>query len=380
MRIFGSERMGGMLQRLGLKEGEAIIHPWINRALEKAQKKVEARNFDTRKNVLKYDDVMNNQRREVNAQRREFMRADDVSETVTEMRSDIIADLVARRIPEKAYAEQWETDALADDLRRILNLDLPVAEWGREEGMDETGIRERIEAAVDASMAAKAANIGPELMRYVEKSMQLQTLDAVWKEHPLALDHLRQGIGLRAYGQRDPLNEYKSEAFSLFNAMLGELKERVTTMLSRVELGQAPEPAPTPFNFLNYSDPAAGTPYAGGDVMLEERPLIGASCALVAGAMWVAPTATGAISTPAPKAAVFTNGDYVDDEEFEEAQNVITTLVDGGVTVSEFTGITAEAFTEALVGTDVLVIPELENEGEPPTGATPSASWRSSTR
>ena len=277
MRIFGSDRMGGMLQKLGLKDGEAIIHPWINKALEKAQKKVEARNFDTRKNVLKYDDVMNNQRREVYAQRREFMRAEDVSETVAEMRSDIVANLVARRIPEKAYAEQWETDALADDLRRIRNLDLPVAEWGREEGIDETGIRERIEAAVDASMATRAANIGPELMRYVEKNMLLQTLDAVWKEHLLALDHLRQGIGLRAYGQRDPLNEYKSEAFGLFNAMLDELKERVTSSLSRVELGQAPEPAPTPFSFLNYSDPAASAPYAGGDVMLEERPLIGTS-------------------------------------------------------------------------------------------------------
>ena len=277
MRIFGSDRMGGMLQKLGLKDGEAIIHPWINRALEKAQKKVEARNFDTRKNVLKYDDVMNNQRREVYAQRREFMNADDVSQTVTEMRGDIIADLVARRIPEKAYAEQWETAELADDVKRLLNLDLPIAEWGREEGMDETGIRERLEAAVDAHMASKAANIGPELMRYIEKSMLLQTLDAVWKEHLLALDHLRQGIGLRAYGQRDPLNEYKAEAFNLFNAMLGELKERVTSSLSRVEMAPPPEPEPLPFSFLNYSDPAGGAPYSGGDVMVEERPRLAAA-------------------------------------------------------------------------------------------------------
>jgi len=276
MRIFGSDRMGGMLQKLGLKEGEAIVHPWINKALEKAQKKVEARNFDTRKNVLKYDDVMNNQRREVYAQRREFMRADDVSETVQEMRAEVVANLVARRIPEKAYAEQWETEALADDLRRLLNLDLPIVEWGREEGIDETGIRERIEAAAAAQMAAKVANLGPDLMRYVEKSLLLQMLDAVWKEHLLALDHLRQGIGLRAYGQRDPLNEYKSEAFGLFNAMLDELKERVTTMLARVELGpEAPlEPVfqPTPQQSLQYSDPAASAPYAGGDVLEAERP------------------------------------------------------------------------------------------------------------
>jgi len=276
MRIFGSDRMGGMLQKLGLKDGEAIVHPWINKALEKAQKKVEARNFDTRKNVLKYDDVMNNQRREVYAQRREFMRAEDVSETVQEMRAEVVSNLVARRIPERAYAEQWETEALADDLRRLLNLDLPVVEWGREEGIDETGIRERIEAASAAQMAAKAANLGPELMRFVEKSLLLQMLDAVWKEHLLALDHLRQGIGLRAYGQRDPLNEYKSEAFGLFNAMLDELKERVTSMLARVELG--PEAPPQPLfqpmaqQTLQYSDPAASAPYAGGDVLEAERP------------------------------------------------------------------------------------------------------------
>jgi len=278
MRIFGSDRMGGMLQRLGLKEGEAIVHPWINRALEKAQKKVEARNFDMRKNVLKYDDVMSNQRREVYAQRREFMRADDVAETVGEMRAEMISNIVARRIPEKAYAEQWQTAELAEDVKRLLNLDLPIVEWGREEGMDETGIRERIEAAVDQSMAAKAANFGPELMRFVEKNLLLQVLDAVWKEHLLALDHLRQGIGLRAYGQRDPLNEYKSEAFALFNAMLDELKERVTAMLSRVEIG--PEAPPEPFfqppapptTTFSYSDPAASAPYAGGDVLEAERP------------------------------------------------------------------------------------------------------------
>jgi preprotein translocase subunit SecA len=240
MRIFGSDRMGGMLQRLGLKDGEAIVHPWINKALEKAQKKVEARNFDTRKNVLKYDDVMNAQRKEVYAQRKEFMKASDVAETTAEMRAEVTAAMVERRVPEKAFHEQWELAELQEDVRRVLNVDLPVAEWGREDGIDETHLRERVQNAADALMAAKAANMGVELMRFIEKSLLLQVLDAVWKEHLYALDHLRQGIGLRAYGQRDPLNEYKAEAFALFNAMLDELKERVTMMLARVEL--APEP------------------------------------------------------------------------------------------------------------------------------------------
>jgi len=204
------------------------------------------------------------------------MQADDVSETVEEMRAEVVANLVARHIPEKAYAEQWETQQLADEVRRLLNLDLPIVDWGREEGMDETGIRERIEAAVAAQMIAKAAVLGPALMRHVEKTFLLQMLDSVWKEHLLALDHLRQGIGLRAYGQRDPLNEYKSEAFALFNAMLDELKERVTAMLARVQLGEEPPPVqafqPLMQPGLQYSDPAREAQYAGGDVMEAERP------------------------------------------------------------------------------------------------------------
>ena len=245
MRIFGSDRMGGMLQRLGLKDGEAIVHPWINKALEKAQKKVEARNFDTRKNVLKYDDVMNAQRKEVYAQRKEFMKLEDVAETVAEMRGEVLETMVSRRIPEKAFHEQWELKELAEDVRRVMNVELPIEDWGKEEGIDETHLRERIEQEADRIMAAKAANFGPDLMRFIEKSLLIQVLDAVWKEHLYALDHLRQGIGLRVYGQRDPLNEYKSEAFALFNAMLDELKERVTSMLARVELGADPPPMPT---------------------------------------------------------------------------------------------------------------------------------------
>jgi preprotein translocase subunit SecA len=263
MRIFGSERMGGMLQRLGLKEGEAIVHPWINKALEKAQKKVEARNFDMRKNVLKYDDVMNDQRKEVYAQRREFMRAAEVSEIVGDMRAEIIQSLVARRIPAKAFAEQWETAELAEDVRRTFGLDLPVADWGREEGIDEEAIRDRLQAATDALMAAKADRTGAELMRHVEKSFLIQLLDQVWKEHLLALDHLRQGIGLRAFGQRDPLNEYKSEAFALFNAMLDELKEKVTTVLARFELSAEPPPPPPPPRMVE-QHPAPAMALSGG--------------------------------------------------------------------------------------------------------------------
>ena len=246
MRIFGSDRMGGMLQRLGLKDGEAIVHPWINKALEKAQKKVEARNFDTRKNVLKYDDVMNSQRKEVYAQRKEFMKLTDVADTVAEMREEVLALMVAARVPEKAFSEQWQLAELTADVSRVFNLTLPIEDWGKEEGIDETHLRERIERAVDEMMAAKAANMGPDLMRFIEKSLLIQTLDAVWKEHLYALDHLRQGIGLRAYGQRDPLNEYKSEAFTLFNGMLVELKERVTSLLARVELAPERPLAPPP--------------------------------------------------------------------------------------------------------------------------------------
>ena len=244
MRIFGSDRMGGLLQKLGLKPGEAIVHPWINRALEKAQKKVEARNFDTRKNVLKYDDVMNSQRKEVYGQRREFMLAADVSETVADMRAEVIDAAVARRVPPKAFAEQWEADALAEDCRRLLNLDLPVVAWAAEDGIDEEGIRERITAAADAHAVGKAAEFGPDLTRFVEKQIMLQTLDAVWKEHLLVLDQLRQGIHLRSYGQRDPLNEYKSEAFALFNAMLDDLKQRMTATVTGLQLQAEPPPPP----------------------------------------------------------------------------------------------------------------------------------------
>ncbi len=241
MRIFGSERMDTMLRKLGLQEGEAIVHSWINKALEKAQQKVEARNFDIRKNLLKYDDVMNDQRKVIYDQRKEIMSASDVSEVCADMRSEVVVDLVSRFVPEKAYAEQWELDPLEMEVARIFRLDLPINEWGKEEGIADEEIRERIEAAVERRMAERAANYGVDIWRMVEKSLVLQVLDQVWKEHLLSLDHLRQGIGLRAYAQRDPLNEYKREAFDMFELMLANLREQVTMMLAHIELQVQPD-------------------------------------------------------------------------------------------------------------------------------------------
>ncbi|RIK87796.1 MAG: preprotein translocase subunit SecA [Hyphomicrobiales bacterium] len=246
MRIFGSERMDGMLQKLGLKEDEAIIHPWINKALEKAQKKVEARNFDIRKNLLKYDDVMNDQRKVVFEQRIELMDGDNLGDTVAEMRRDVIEDLVVKHIPETAYAEQWDMEGLKEGVRAYLNLDLPVEEWALEEGIDEEQIRERISEAAEAAARDRAERFGPDIMAYVEKSIVLQTLDHLWREHLVNLDHLRSVVGFRGYAQRDPLNEYKGEAFELFQTMLGNLRQAVTAQLMRVELVREAAEAPPP--------------------------------------------------------------------------------------------------------------------------------------
>ena len=236
LRIFGSERMDGMLQKLGLEKGEAIVHRWINKALEKAQQKVEARNFEIRKNLLKFDDVMNEQRKVIYEQRRDVMNASDVSDTILDIRSNVITNIVSKCIPEKSYAEQWEVNSLHEEVLRIFGLDLPIQNWASEEGVAESEIYDRIATAVDNKMTTKSESWGVEIIKEVEKSLLLQVLDQVWKEHLLSLDHLRQGIGLRAYAQQDPLNEYKSEAFEMFNQMLNELDERITTILSNIEL------------------------------------------------------------------------------------------------------------------------------------------------
>jgi preprotein translocase subunit SecA len=263
MRIFGSDRMDGMLRKLGLEEGEAIVHPWINKALERAQSKVEARNFDARKNILKYDDVMNDQRKVVFEQRIELMQEDDLSETARDMRHQVIDDLVAKHIPEKAYAEQWDVDGLKDEVQRIFGLDLPVPDWAAEEGIAEEEIRERLIREADSAAAKKVAEIGPDMMRHIEKAVLLQTLDNMWREHLVTLEHLRQVIGLRGFGQRDPLNEYKTEGFEMFETMLANLREEVTGHLMRVNVETAPseaelEMAELPEMTAHHLDPLTG--------------------------------------------------------------------------------------------------------------------------
>ncbi|QHI95238.1 preprotein translocase subunit SecA [Aristophania vespae] len=249
IRIFGTHRMGGMMQKMGLKEGEAIIHPWLNRALEKAQKKVEARNFDMRKNTLKYDDVMNDQRREVYAQRREYMASDDLSPIIKDLRRYVIEELVQDHIPEKSFPEAWDMKGLHQEIMRVLDLDLPVEEWSHEDGIDEEHMIDRIEAEAVKAHATRSALMGPDMMRMVEKHVLLTSFDSAWKEHLHALDQLRQGIGLRAYGQRDPLNEYKHEAFQMFKFMLSEMRLRTVQTLSRIQtVSEAPQTPEFPAN------------------------------------------------------------------------------------------------------------------------------------
>ncbi|HEV7305803.1 preprotein translocase subunit SecA [Ensifer sp.] len=278
MRIFGSDRMDSMLQKLGLKDGEAIVHPWINKALERAQKKVEARNFDIRKNLLKYDDVLNDQRKVIFEQRIELMDAESVTETVTDMRTEVVDDMVTKRIPAKAYAEQWDVEGLKADVQQYLNLELPVVEWAAEEGIDENDIRERVMAAAEKEAADRAERFGPEIMQYVERSVVLQTLDHLWREHIVNLDHLRSVVGFRGYAQRDPLQEYKSEAFELFQTLLGNLRQAVTAQLMRVELvreaAEAPQPVP-PAMHGHHIDPLTGEDDfgSGGDTLLAAPPI-----------------------------------------------------------------------------------------------------------
>jgi preprotein translocase subunit SecA len=236
MRIFGSERLDGMLQKLGLKEGEAIIHPWINKALEKAQQKVEARNFDIRKNILKFDNVMNDQRKVIFEQRIGLMKGEEISETIDDMRRDTVAELVAKHIPENAYAEQWDATGLRERLRQAVAVDFPVDDWAKEEGIADEEIKERVTTAVDKLYDEKRTKYSNDIMNQVEKSVLLRTLDKLWRDHIITIDHLRQVIYLRSYGQRDPLNEYKTEAFNLFQSLVNNLKEQVTGQLMRVEV------------------------------------------------------------------------------------------------------------------------------------------------
>ncbi|MBB3891770.1 preprotein translocase subunit SecA [Phenylobacterium haematophilum] len=260
LRIFAGERLDAIMRTFGVQEGEAITHKWLNAAIEKAQKRVEQRNYEIRKNLLKYDDVVNDQRKAVFEQRAEFMTAADLSEIITEMRQDTVEDLVERHLPPKAYAEQWDIAGLTERVQELLGLDLPLADWAAEEGIANEEIRDRIQQAADARAAERETAISPDQMRNLEKSFLLQMIDLQWREHLMHLDHLRNVIGLRGYGQRDPLNEYKTEAFSLFEKLLVDLRQNVTRWLMTVEF-QFAEPEPiAPLSGLTevHMDPLTG--------------------------------------------------------------------------------------------------------------------------
>ena len=259
LRIFAGDRLDAIMRTFGLEEGEAITHKWLNSAIATAQKRVEQRNYEVRKNLLKYDDVVNDQRKAVFEQRREFMESEDLSSIVTEMRHDTVDDLVARHLPPKAYADQWDVEGLDERVKSLLGMELPIKAWAAEEGIADEEMRDRINAAADARFAEREALISPHQMRHLEKNFLLQMVDMQWREHLMHLDHLRNVIGLRGYGQRDPLNEYKTEAFSLFETLIGDLRQSVTRWLMTVEIQFAdPEPAPPPPMFEMHLDPLTG--------------------------------------------------------------------------------------------------------------------------
>jgi preprotein translocase subunit SecA len=260
LRIFAGERLDAIMRTFGVQEGEAITHKWLNNAIATAQKRVEQRNYEIRKNLLKYDDVVNDQRKAVFEQRQEFMESDDLSDIIVEMRHDTIDDLVARHLPPKAYAEQWDVEGLKERVQSILGLDLPIEAWAAEEGIADEEIKDRIQKAADEYAAQREVIITPEQMRSVEKNFLLQMIDLQWREHLMHLDHLRNVIGLRGYGQRDPLNEYKTEAFSLFEKLLGDLRTNTTRWLMTVEIAYAePEVPHTPENLIEvHLDPLTG--------------------------------------------------------------------------------------------------------------------------
>ncbi len=234
MRIFGSERLDSVLSKLGMKEGEAIVHPWVNKSLERAQAKVEGRNFDIRKQLLKYDDVMNDQRKAIFGQRMEVMESADLADIVQDMRHQVAEDLVYGYLPPKSYADRWDAAGLQEALVEKMGLRLPVTDWAAEEGADQDVVRDRVVEASDKLMDDKLAAFGPDTMRNIEKQLLLQSIDGKWREHLLRLEHLRSVVGMRGYAQRDPLNEYKTESFALFESMLNSLRQDVTQKLAMI--------------------------------------------------------------------------------------------------------------------------------------------------
>ncbi|WP_375452649.1 preprotein translocase subunit SecA [uncultured Devosia sp.] len=280
MRIFPVDSMDSMLGKLGLEQGESITHPWVTKAIERAQGKVESRNFDIRKNILKYDDVMNDQRKVIFEQRIEMMDAEDVSDTVREMRHDVVEAIVGKAIPPRSYPEQWNVEQLEAAAKTYLNVAAPIKAWAEEEGIDQEMVEERLRDLADAGAAAKVAQYSPEIMRQVEKSLLLQSIDGLWREHLVTLDHLSKVVGWRGIAQRDPLNEYKQEAYELFQSLLTNLRELVTTQLSHIQLQlRQPEPLPEPdLSRLQetHIDPLTGDNDAdGGDTIADSLGAVG---------------------------------------------------------------------------------------------------------
>jgi preprotein translocase subunit SecA len=276
LRIFAGDRLDAIMRTMGVEENEAITHKWLNKAIATAQKKVEQRNYEIRKNLLKYDDVVNDQRKAVFEQRADFMVSTDLSEIIAEMRNDTITDFVERHLPPKAYAENWDVEGLAWHIRDWMGLELPIQEWAAEDGIANEEIEQRIRAAADERAAQREAQVGDH-MRTVEKSFLLQMIDLQWREHLMHLDHLRNVIGLRGYGQRDPLNEYKTEAFSLFEKLLVDLRQNVTRWLMTVEFQfEEPPQPPTGQMFEVHMDPLTGENAArmGADVPADQREAI----------------------------------------------------------------------------------------------------------
>ncbi|AVX03142.1 protein translocase subunit SecA [Maritalea myrionectae] len=265
MRIFAPERMESMLTKLGLEDGEAISHPWVSSALERSQSKVEARNFDIRKNILKYDDVMNDQRKVIFEQRLELMDDDNVSETITEMRHDVVEDIIQRFVPERAYPEQWNTEGLNEAAKTYLNIEVQTDKWAEEEGIDVAEVTERLTKVADEAAAAKAAQYTPDVMRQIEKQFLLQSLDGLWREHLVTLDHLSKVVGWRAIAQRDPLNEYKQEAYELFQGLLDRLRELVITQISHVQIEMRPPEPEMPQMQESHINPQTGRNEVGED-------------------------------------------------------------------------------------------------------------------
>jgi preprotein translocase subunit SecA len=289
MRIFGSERMDAMLKRLGLKDDEAIVHPWINKALEKAQQKVEARNFDIRKNILKFDNVMNDQRKVIFEDRRKMMAQESLEPTIADMRADVVEDLITRHIPPDAYPEAWDVAGLKEEVAAKLNLDVPVEAWAKEEGIGDEEMTERLLKAADEAYAERVERNTAEAMRYVEKQVILQSLDHLWREHLVTLDHLRQVIGWRGMAQRDPLNEYKSEAFELFQKLIVQWHEAVTSQMMRIEVRfQAPTPEPPPPMQFQHAEPGSGDIEPPLGESLDHNPFAGVAIAATASASAVA--------------------------------------------------------------------------------------------